>query len=403
MPAFSYTALNPKGRQISGVREADSARVVRRRLRDEGLAPLDVKKLASATKRGGKVSRRDKLSWTELALITQQLATLIKASLPIEQALRACADQAESARVARLLTALRARVNEGQSLSAAMAEFPGAFPPMLRTSVSAGEESGKLPEVLAKLAEHAQEQETLRREVLMALIYPIILSSVAVLVVIGLIVFVIPQVVQVFDHMDKALPTLTVLMLAFSDTLTGYGHWLLVGLALIIFSAKKLHGIEALRARWDGWVLRLPVLRKSLRQINAAHLIRTLATLVGSGVPVVKSLSISANVVQNRAIRTAMDQVSTRVREGSSLTKALREAAILPPLTQELIAAGEASGELGAMLERAANQLESELSARIQTLVKLFEPLLILLMGGMVLLIVLAVLLPIFDMNTLVR
>ena len=405
MPAFEYTALTAKGRQVRGVAQGDSPRQVRQTLRARRLTPLAVKPISGITHAAdsGRGYRGERLRWDDLALITRQLATLLRAGLPVEQALQAIAEQAEQSRVRKTLLAVRARIAEGQSLSRAVADMPRAFPVIIHVSIRAGEESGRLDEIMVRLARHAQAQLKLRREVLLALLYPMILTLVALLVVTGLLVFVIPPVIQVFVNLDRELPLLTRILLGLSDGLRHYGLLLAGLLAGSALAWRIMLRHVALRSAWDGVTLALPVLGGLLTHLNATRLVQTLATLVSSGVPAVTALTISTPVLTHAPLRTGMERAVQAVREGGSLSEALRTYGRLPTLSMALIAAGEAGGDLGDMLTHAAEQLETELANRVQWLVRLFEPLLILIMGALVLAIVLAMLLPIFEMNQLVR
>ena len=405
MPAFEYAALTDKGRKVRGVAQGDSPRQVRQTLRARRLTPLAVKPI-SGDARGagsGRGYRGERLRWDDLALITQQLAILLRAGLPVEQALQAIAAQAERPRVGKTLLAVRSRIAEGRSLSQAVADLPRAFPTIIHVSIRAGEESGRLDDIMARLARYAQAQLKLRRDVLLALLYPMILTLVAVLVVIGLLAFVIPPVIQVFVNMDRELPLLTRILLGFSAGLRHHGVLLIGLLAGGVLAWRMLLRHPALLSAWDGVKLALPVIGGLLTHLNATRLVQTLATLVNSGVPALTALTISTPVLAHAPLRAGMAQAIKAVREGGSLSEALRAYGRLPALSMELIAAGEASGELGDMLTHAADHLETELAGRVQWLVRLFEPLLILIMGALVLVIVLAMLLPIFEMNQWVR
>ena len=405
MPAFEYTALTAKGRQVRGVAQGDSPRQVRQTLRARRLTPLAVKPISgrSHAADSGRGYRGERLRWDDLALITQQLASLLRAGLPVEQALHAIAEQAEQPRVRKTLSALRARIAEGQSLSRAMADMPRAFPVIIPVSIRAGEASGQLDQIMTRLARHAQAQLKLRREVLLTLLYPMILTLVAILVITGLLIFVIPSVIQVFVNMDRQLPLLTRILLGLSDGLRHDGLLLAALLAGSTLVWRLLLRHPALRSTWDGVKLALPVLGGLLIHLNATRLVQTLATLINSGVPAVTALTISTPVLAHAPLRSGMEHAIQAVREGGSLSEALRTYGRLPALSMALIAAGEAGGDLGDMLTHAAEQLETELANRVQWLVRLFEPLVILIMGALVLAIVLAMLLPIFEMNQLVR
>lgn len=409
MPAFHYAALDAKGRNHKGLVEGDTARHVRQQLRERHLTPLEVQEVRGRAEQQNlppnlSPSRfRAKLNATELALITRQLATLIGSGLPIEKALAAVAEQAEKPRLRGLMLALRAKVLEGHSLAAALDDFPRVFPELYRTTTAAGEQAGHLEPVLERLADYAESRQQLRQKVTLALVYPLLLTVVAVAIVIGLLTYVVPQVVQVFTSSGQTLPWLTRALIALSAALREYGWLLLMGLGLglasLIYSLRR----PGPRRQAHRLLLRLPLLGRLTRGLNSARFARTLSILSGSGVPVLDALRIAAQVIANLPMRAAVERAAVRVKEGGTLSDALAESRYFPPMVVQLIASGEASGRLEAMLERAAQQQERETETLIAALLSIFEPVLILLMGAIVLTIVLAILLPIFELNQLVR
>ncbi len=407
MGAFEYVALDDRGRQKRGVLEGDAPRQIRQNLRDQGLVPIEVNEVVgkdSGRRAGGfRIGLRQSLSVTELALFTRQLATLVHAGLPLESALQATSQQTESARTQKIVLGIRSKVLEGHDLASALADFPGVFPEIYRATVAAGEHSGHLDGVLERLADYVESQQTLRQKIQLALFYPAILSVVAIGVVVALLAKVVPDVVGVFDSIDAELPALTRGLIASSDFLRDYGIWLLVLLVMFGVVARFALKQEHIRWRFHRFLLRLPLLGRATRGINTGRFTRTFSILVNSGVPVLDSLRICTQVVVNLPMREAIDNAAKRVREGSSIHQALSAGKLFPPITLHLIANGESSGELGTMLERAAQHQEREVETLISALMSVFEPVLILTMGGVVLLIVLAILLPIFDLNTLVR
>ncbi len=400
MPAFQYQALDGDGRSSKGLLEGDSPRQVRQQLRERGLTPLSVQKLDQRRAQPG--GRQQRLKAGALPLATRQLATLIGAGLPIEQALGAVARQSSQPRVAGLLLALRARVLEGHSLAAALADYPRAFPDIYRATVAAGEQAGYLPLVLERLADYSETRQQLRQKVLLALFYPLLLTSVAVAIVLGLLTYVVPQVVQVFNSAHETLPWLTRALIALSGFLRARGWLLLILVAAAAVVLIRQLRRPGLRRALQALALRLPVLGRLLSGLEGARFARTMSILLASGVPVLGALRITAPVLGLLPLRAAVEQAALRVREGAGLHAALTGSG-LPPLLMELIASGETSGKLEAMLSRAASQQEREAEALIAVLLGLFEPLLILLMGGVVLIIVLAILLPIFDLNQLIH
>ena len=403
MGAFEYQALDASGRARKGVLEGDTARQVRQQLREQGLTPLQVEEVAERESRQRRVlSLRRGISATELALITRQLATLVRAALPLEECLRTVSRQTEGQRLKSMLLAVRSKVMEGHTLAAGLSEFPHVFPELYRTTVAAGEQSGHLEVVLERLADYTEKRQQMRQKIMLALFYPSILTVVAVLVTLALLTYVVPEVVRVFDNMDQALPALTVGLIAVSDFLRSNGLWLLAALAVLLGGTKYLLRYPVWRMRWHTLLLRLPLIGRLNRGLNTARFARTFSILSASGVPVLEGMRISAEVVSNLVMREAVQQAAHRVREGSSIGRALEQSGHFPPMTIHLIASGESSGKLESMLERAADNQERELETVIAAVMGMFEPLLILVMGAVVLVIVLAILLPIFDLNQLV-
>ncbi|MCO5400718.1 type II secretion system inner membrane protein GspF [Ralstonia soli] len=403
MPAFRYEAADAAGKTDKGVIEADSARQARTVLRARGLTPLVVDALgAQATKRGGS-SFGKRLSAQENALVTRQLASLLVAGLPLDEALAALADQAERAYVGELLAAIRAEVVGGSSLSVALAQHPKDFPDIYRALVSAGEHSGNLGLVLSRLADYIESRNALTSKIKLAFTYPAIVTVVAFAIVIFLLSYVVPQVVSVFANTKQKLPTLTIIMLWLSDFVRNWG-WLaaivLVALGLLIRNLLKQ---PALRLSWHKWLLTAPLFGKLVRGYNTARFASTLAILTSAGVPILRGLQAAGETLNNVALKTNVEDASTRVREGTSLARALAAQNQFPPVLVHLIRSGEATGNLPAMLERAAQGEAQELERRTLFLTGLLEPALILTMGVVVLLIVLAVLMPIIEINQLVH
>ncbi len=401
MPAFAYQALDADGRTCRGVLQGDTARAVRGSLRERGLSPLDVQEVAGDG-RGGLFTSRG-LSGHQVALLTRQLATLIGAGLPIDEALAALSEQSDSERQRALTVALRARVMEGAALAQAMGQFPETFPDVFRASVAAGEQSGQLDEVLEKLADHAEARDALAQKLLGALAYPLLLTLVATAVVTGLLTFVVPQIVGVFQGTGQALPLATRVLLAVSDFLRAWA-WLLIALIVIAVVAATLAlRREAIRRRWHATLLRLPLLGRLIRAANTARAARTLALLSASAVPLLEALSITAQVVPNLPMREALRRAALRVREGVPFARALGDTGHFPPVALRLIASGERSGQLPRMLDQAARQQQRDLDRWLTALSTILGPLVILIVGALVLFIVLAILLPIFEMNRMVK
>jgi general secretion pathway protein F len=399
MGAFEYTALDERGRQKRGLLEGDTPRQVRQQLREQGLTPLDVQEV------GVRQDRRRSfrlfgsgISSAELALFTRQLATLCRSGMPVEEALLGASQQTEGTRLQGILLGVRARVVEGRALASAMGEFPQIFPQMYVATVDAGERSGHLDEVLERLADYTESRQDLQRKVQAALYYPIFLIVFAVAVVSFLMVKVVPDVVEVFQSVEARLPLLTRMMLALSEFLQTF-FWLLVLLA--IGGALGLRA--ALRNEASRRKIHRSVIGRLVRGVNTARFTRALSIQVGSGVPVLDAMRISAQVITNLPMRECVEEAARRVREGAAVHRALAADKLFPPITLHLIASGEASGQLDKMLERAAQDQEREAETLITAMMALLEPVMILVMAGIVLVIVLAILLPIFDLNQLVK
>ncbi len=405
MSGYRYEALAPDGKVRKGVLESDSPRQARARLREQGMLPVEVAPIAGDEASGarGFALWRGRLGAAALATLTRQLATLLAAGLTVEQALNAVIEQSETESERQLLAAVRGDVLGGQSLAWSLAHHPVAFPEVYLTLVDAGERSGKLADVLARLAEYTEEREQLRGKVLLAFVYPILVTIVAVTVVTGLLVYVVPQVVQVFQNTNQALPLLTRALIGLSGFLRGYGGFIVIALAAAAVGARAALAVPAVRERWQRRLLRMPIAGPLHRDLNSARLAATLAILVGSRVPLLTALRAGAGAVSSLPMRRALDEAAARVQEGSGLARALGASKLFPPLLVHMIASGEASGRLGELLERAAVQQARSLERRIAAFVALLEPLLILAMGGLVLIIVLAILLPIFELNQIVR
>lgn len=400
MAAFEYLALSADGRRHKGVLEADSARQARQQLRERNLAPVQVE-AAAARDAGTTASGGGRIGSSDLALLTRQLATLVQAALPVEEALRAVAAQTSKPRIRATLLAVRGRILEGHGLAAALAAYPRAFPTIYRSMVAAGER-GHLGVVLEQLADYTEQRQQSRQRIQLALLYPLILLVVASLIVGFLLGYVVPDVIDVFVDSGQALPWLTRALVATSNAVTHWGPWLLP--LLVISGVLLWRALQqaANRLRWDTALLKLPLFGLLLRDLDTARFASTLAILARSGVPLVEALRIAAQVVGNQCIKAGLLQSELVVREGGSLTRALEQHTPLPPMLLHMVAAGEKSGELDAMLARAARNQETDLAARIALLVGLFEPFMLVLMGVVVLLIVLAILLPIMSLNQLV-
>lgn len=408
MSAFEFTALDVDGRSRKGVLEADTARQIRQQLREKGLTPLSVEEVRARVGQGkneGKSKSRKVrgVSGNDLAVLTRQLATLVASGLPLEESLQVTVEQSEKPGIKSVMLAVRGRIKEGHTLADALAQFPNVFPELYRATVSAGEQTGHLALVLNRLADYTENREQLSQSIMQALIYPAVLTTTAVAVVALLLGYVVPQVVGVFNDLGQTLPWLTRALIAVSGFIASWGLLLFVLIIAGVAVFRKMLQRPALRKRWHEMLLRLPLLSKLVRGVNTARFARTFSILVASGVPVLEGLRIGASVMANVPMREAVEQAASKVREGATLSSALDKSHCFPPIVVHLIASGESSGKLEDMLERAAVSQERELENRIGLLMKLFEPALILLMGVIVLVIVLAILLPIFDLNQLVK
>lgn len=404
MSGYRYTAYDIDGREQRGVLESDSPRLARSQLRQQGLFPLDVTIIEAANDADASGRKRSgKLGTADLARITRQLATLLGAGLTVEQTFDALIEQAESEKERQLLARLRGSVLEGNSLGKSLAAYPETFSDLFQTLVSAGEASGKLPDVLLRLADHVEAQQAMRQKLLVAMIYPTIVLIVCALVVGGLMIYVVPQVVGVFETTKQTLPWFTRALLAASRFLQATGIYWLVIVVAGIFACRAALKRPHLRRRWHAWLLALPVVGRTIRAQQSSQLAATLSILVGSGVPVLSALSASVGVVTNLPMRDALERAALNVREGSGLSQAIGQSKRFPPVLVHLIASGEASGKLPQTLATAANQQQRDIEIRLAALAAMIEPAMILFMGVVVLAIVLAVLLPIFELNQLVK
>ena len=404
MAAYEYTALDPSGRERSGVLEGDAARQIRAMLREQGLLPISVSEVIDTQPtRFDRLSMARRVNATDLALLTRQLATLVRSGLPLEEALLAVSQQSEKPRVRSVLAGVRARVVEGRSLAEGLGAFPGVFPEIFRATVSAGEQSGHLDAVLERLADYTENRQILQQRIRNAMVYPVLLTVVCLGIVSLLLGYVVPEVVRVFEAGDRALPILTQILIAMSDFIRGWWWAILGGAAAGICLFRRWLQAPAARRQFDSFRLRLPLVGRITRGNNAARFSRTFAILTASAVPVLEAMRISGEVISNVPMREAVTDAAVRVREGAPIARSLAKSKLFPPMLIHLISSGETSGALESMLERAADNQERELDGVVNTAVGILGPLMILLMGGFVFVIVLALLLPIFELNQLVR
>jgi len=402
--AFEYSALDSSGRERKGILEGDTPRHIRQLLREQQLLPVSVTEVAQKeARRQRSFSLIRRVSPTDLALFTRQLATLVRAGLPLEESLLAVSQQTEKPRVQSIVLGVRARVMEGHTLADGFAEFPRVFPEIYRATVAAGEQSGHLDKVLERLAEYTESREQIRQKVLAALLYPIVLTVMCFAIVSGLLVFVVPKVVAVFESSKAKLPFITRALIGISAFFRDYGLYLLIIAVLAFVLFQRWLRDPAARRRFHRLQLRMPLLGKLTRGFNTARFTRTFSILSASAVPVLEALRISGEVVTNLPMRDAVVDAAARVREGAPIGRSLATSRMFPPMTIHLISSGESSGQLENMLERAAISQERELDGLLGTLVGLLGPVLIILMGLFVMGIVFAMLLPIFEMNQLIH
>jgi general secretion pathway protein F len=405
MAAFDYQAVNSRGKTVKGVIEGDTPRQVRGLLRDKGLMPTEVTPSLQKTRQAANKSRfagRTKVSVSELALITRQLATLVESGLPIEEALLAVGEQCEKNSMKSMVMAVRTKVTEGYGLAESMAEFPYIFSGLYRAMVAAGEKSGFLDTVLNRLADYTEQREELRSQIIQALIYPVIMTVVAIGVISILLTAVVPKIVGQFDHMGASLPASTQFLISSSDFLRDYGLYILILFILLISGFGHLMKKAKFKFEFHRKVIGLPGVGKIIRGINTARFARTLSILTASAVPLLESMKISGEVLENLYIKQCVKESADKVREGASLRVSLEQTKLFPPMMLHMIASGEKSGKLEHMLGRSADNQDREFEALMNISLKAFEPALMVVMAGVVLFIVMAILEPILQLNTLV-
>jgi general secretion pathway protein F len=404
MPAFAYKALDARGKNKNGVLEGDTARQIRQQLREKSLIPIEVEQVAQekSSERASFTLFSGRISTSDLALLTRQLATLIEAALTIEEALLAVAEQCEKPRHKNMMMAIRSKVVEGHSLAKALGDFPRVFDTLYRAMVAAGERSGHLDTVLSRLADYTEKRQETSSQISQALIYPIVMMVVALGVVIMLLTVVVPSIVEQFDTMGQELPLMTRILISISDMLQDYGIFAGIGLALLVLLINRLLQVPRIELAWHERLLFLPVIGKLVRGTNTARFAQTLSILSASAVPLLESMRIAGNVLENKHLKNLVQEAAEKVKEGSTLRGALDSTKVFPPMMMHMIASGERSGELQHMLARAADNQERELASTINIALKIFEPVLIVSMAAIVLFIVMAILMPILALNSLV-
>jgi general secretion pathway protein F len=405
MGAFEYTALDTAGKERKGILEGDTPRHIRQLLREQQLLPVTVAEVAQreAKRQRSSFMLARRVSSADLALFTRQLATLVRAGLPLEESLLAVSQQTEKPRVQSIVLGVRARVMEGHALADGFADFPRVFPEIYRATVAAGEQAGHLDNVLERLADYTEGRDQLRQKVLTALLYPIVLTVICFAIVSALLVYVVPQVVSVFEASKAKLPLATRVLIATSGFLRSYGLYLLIAVVIAVVLFRRWLRNPTARRRFHRFQLRLPLVGKLVRGFNTARFTRTFSILSASAVPVLEALRIAGEVVTNLPMRDAVADAAARVREGAPIGRSLAVSRLFPPMTIHLISSGESSGELENMLERAAISQERELDGLLGAMVGLLGPMLIVIMGLFVMGIVFAMLLPIFEINSLIH
>lgn len=402
MATYSYKALDAKGKQKKGTQEADSARMLRQQLRNAGLMPIEVEAVANKRNQAKQGFIKFKIKTADLALITRQLSTLVASSIPIEEALQAVADQCDKPKIREMIVAVRGSVIEGHTLADSMRNYPMIFDNLFCAMVAAGEKSGHLEKVLDRLADYVEQRQEMKSKMMQAMIYPVVLTLVAISVVAILLTSVVPQVVGQFEHMGADLPGSTLFLIAASDALSAYGVYLVcfIIVALLLFKQHLKKAKNQLR--FDRFLLRVPVIGRVSNELNTARFARTLSILNSSAVPLLDAMGIAGEVLSNQFIRLKVGEAADRVREGTSLGRALDSTKLFPPMMLHMITSGEKSGELGNMLERSADNQDKQFSAQVTVALGIFEPALVISMAGVVLFIVAAILQPILALNNMV-
>lgn len=407
MPAFEYTALNPEGRKVKGAIDAENIRAARQKLRGQGIFPTDIREGAEASQEKSRDIKRyfqsDRVGLRDLATSTRQLATLVGAGLPLVSALQALSEQTDNATLRRIIVDVRENVEGGSALAKAFGNFPKAFPPLYINLVNSGEASGTLDTVLLNLADYLEAQVELRRRVMSALMYPILMLIICTLVVSGLLMYVVPKIVEIFQKQGAILPLPTRIMIGFSDLLIGYWFLILLAGALLTIFLRWYYRQPQGRLRFDRLVLELPIYGTLYKKICTARVASTLGTLLSSGVGLLTGLDITKNIINNVHMSKSIDDAREGVREGRSLARELGRSGLFPSMLGHMIAVGEASGQLEEMLRKAGQAYEKDVNAALDGLTSLLEPLLMIIVGAIVLAIVISVLLPMADLINVVQ
>ena len=407
MAAFEYQALDVNGKTVKGITSGDHAKQVRQELRAQGLVPLEVKSVSenSLDKSQGKANpaRKIKIKANDLSIMTRQLATLLESGMTVEETLSAIIKQSEGHKMKTVMSDIRSLVTEGYSLSDAIALYPNSFPEIYRASISAGEQSGTLDRVLDRLADYLENSHALQQKVTQAIVYPIFLFLVCSMILVLLIVMVVPKVVAVYQDTGQDLPWLTVMVIAISDFLVSYGLFVLIGGVVIAVTVRYIFSQEGPRFWLHSVYLKITGLRKMVQNIDSARMARTLSIMVGSGVPILSSMRASQGVMGNKVLQRDLHQATEEVAQGVSIGRALDRNGNFPPLLVHMVSSGENSGRLDHMLDKAATATENEMQTRITMMVSLLGPMMILIMGGLVFTIVMAILMPVFNLQQMIN
>ncbi|MEP2652944.1 MAG: type II secretion system inner membrane protein GspF [Paraglaciecola sp.] len=405
MAAYAYQAMETSGKTKNGVLEGDNPRQVRQLLREQGLIPMQVDQVAEKERKSqqGFSLFKNTISASDLSLLTRQLSTLVESALPIEEALLAVAEQCEKPRQKNMMMAVRSKVVEGHTLADAMAEFPHVFDDLFRAMVAAGEKSGHLDTVLNRLADYTEKRQQTKSQITQAMVYPCIMLFFAFAIVLLLLTQVVPKIVGQFQHMGQDLPTITQALISVSDFLQAYGIFVFIALVLIIVIINRVLQQPTMKMRYHKSILAMPMLGKISKGLNTARFARTLSILSSSAVPLLESMRIAGDVLENLHIKEAIKAAAVHVKEGSSLRASLEQTKMFPPMMMHMIASGERSGELQQMLGRAADNQDRQFESLVSVSLKVFEPILIVTMAVVVLLIVVAILQPIMALNSMVN
>jgi general secretion pathway protein F len=405
MAAYAYQAMDKSGKNKSGVLEGDNPRQIRQQLREKGLIPMQVDQVAEKERKSqaGFTLFKNTISAADLSLLTRQLSTLVEASLPIEETLLAVAEQCEKPRQKNMMMAVRSKVVEGHTLANAMAEFPHVFDDLFRAMVAAGEKSGHLDTVLNRLADYTEKRQQTKSQITQAMVYPSIMMFFAFAIVILLLTVVVPKIVGQFQNMGQDLPTITQILIDVSEFLQTYGLALGILIAIVVVIVNRVLQQPVMKKRYHKLLLNLPFIGKLSKGLNTARFARTLSILTSSAVPLLESMRIASEVLENLQIRAAVNTAAGFVKEGSSLRASLEQTKMFPPMMMHMIASGERSGELQQMLGRAADNQDRQFESLVGVSLKVFEPILIVTMATVVLFIVLAILQPIMALNSMVN